>query len=257
MSFFNRVLASIGIGAAKVDTKLEKDTYQIGETVRGVVHLQGGQVEQQVDNIYLNLMTQIVREVDDKKVRENRVLDSYKVTEPVLLKVNEKKEIPFSFTLPYETPITAGRTTVWIKTGVDIKSAVDPTDNDYIKVMPNPIIRTVLDAVAHLGFQLREVECEYSPRMRQHFPVVQEFEFVPRTNFRGSLDELEMVFLARPDQVEVLMEIDKKARGLFGMLEEAMNLDERYVRLRFTQADVQGGVQSVANTLTNIINSKI
>ncbi|MBR8644596.1 sporulation protein [[Brevibacterium] frigoritolerans] len=35
MSFFDKMKASIGIGAAKVDTKLEKDSYKQGETVKG------------------------------------------------------------------------------------------------------------------------------------------------------------------------------------------------------------------------------
>ncbi|MGE7055864.1 sporulation protein, partial [Paenibacillus glucanolyticus] len=36
MSFFNKMLASVGIGAAQIDTHLEKSSYYPGEEVRGV-----------------------------------------------------------------------------------------------------------------------------------------------------------------------------------------------------------------------------
>ena len=35
MSVFNKVLASIRIGSAEVDTKLEKSQYKLGEKVSG------------------------------------------------------------------------------------------------------------------------------------------------------------------------------------------------------------------------------
>ena len=67
MSFFNKIFASVGIGAATVDTKLEKDTAAPGEEVRGVVEVRGGNVDQTIDEIYLMLYTTFVKEVDDKK----------------------------------------------------------------------------------------------------------------------------------------------------------------------------------------------
>jgi len=39
MSFFNKVLASVGIGAATVDTKLERDVVMPGEEIKGVVEI--------------------------------------------------------------------------------------------------------------------------------------------------------------------------------------------------------------------------
>lgn len=41
LSLFNKVLASIGVGAATVDTKLHKSSYTINETVTGVVEVTG------------------------------------------------------------------------------------------------------------------------------------------------------------------------------------------------------------------------
>lgn len=253
MSFFSHVLATIGIGAAKVDTRLAKDTFQVGETISGVVLIQGGHVAQHIDNIYLYLMTQVIKEIDDK-VKENTVLNTFKVTDAMLVQPNEKKEIPFNFVLPYETPISAGNTSIWIKTGLDVKYAIDPTDNDYIKVLPHPITDAVLNAVNELGFKLREVNCEISPWFKDKHPVVQEFEFVPTTNFRDSLDKLELIFLAHTDSIEVFIVIDKKPRNLIGILEEALHFDERYVRLKLSQNDIQ---RNLAEKLADHISNKI
>ena len=55
MSFFNKVLASVGIGSAKVDTKLETDVSTPGRQIKGVVEIQGGSTQQQINDVYLIL----------------------------------------------------------------------------------------------------------------------------------------------------------------------------------------------------------
>lgn len=53
MSFFKKALASIGVGNAKIDARLEKEDWKQGEEVRGEVVLVGGSVEQQIEEIYM------------------------------------------------------------------------------------------------------------------------------------------------------------------------------------------------------------
>ena len=53
MSIFNKVLASVGIGAATVDTKLHKSVYNVNEKVTGIVEVVGGNIPQHIDTIYL------------------------------------------------------------------------------------------------------------------------------------------------------------------------------------------------------------
>ena len=67
MSVFNKVLASVGIGAATVDTKLESEQVVPGEEIKGIVEIQGGNVEQQINEIYLSINTQYVKESNDQK----------------------------------------------------------------------------------------------------------------------------------------------------------------------------------------------
>lgn len=240
MSFFNKALASIGIGSATVDTMLEKSTYQAGEVMRGEIVVQGGNVEQQVDTIFLSVNTTYIRESNDHKHTEVVALQKVKVTEPFVIAAGEKKAIPFSLTLPFETPITAGKTQVWIQTGLDIKNAVDPHDKDYIRVQPTELAAHILDAMNGLGFRLREAECEQAPaRFRGYYPFIQEFEFVPTGQFRGHLDELEIVFLSQTNHsVELLMQIDRKVRGIGSFFSEALDMDESNVRTTITIQDL-------------------
>ncbi len=241
MSIFNKVLASVGIGAATVDTKLDNSRYTAGDVIRGNVEIMGGNVEQNIDAIYLTLYTTYIREADDKKYTDHAAITKFKVNEPFVIGAGERKSIPFSFNLPYTTPVTSGKTRVWVQTGLDIKMAVDPSDKDYIEVKAAPLANEVLRAVEALGFRLKKVDCETAPK-RFHTPhvFIQEFEFAA-TNpaYRSRLDELEVTFLNQSSgSVEVLLQIDRRARGLASFLSEALEMDESFVRLTFTDRDI-------------------
>ncbi|MFH7820505.1 sporulation protein [Neobacillus thermocopriae] len=252
MSFFNKVFASIGIGSATVDTKMEKDTYMPGETVKGVVEIKGGKVEQKVDEIYLTLNSTYLKESDDKKYTVTAVIERIKLITPFTIGVNQRKEIPFSFQLPYDTPLSIGRTKVWVSTGLDIKGGVDPSDKDFLKIVPNPLMAAVFNAVENLGFRIREADCEEAPRrFRGRLPFVQEFEFVPFSGpFRGRLDELEVVFFPSGNgSLDIMLQVDRRARGLAGLFSEALGTDETYVRFNVSNADIP----SIQKQIENII----
>ncbi len=95
MSFFNKVLGSIGIGGAKVDTKLEKSEYTAGEMMTGKVEIYGGKVEQQIDSIYITVNTTYIRESNDKKYTDVAPVIKHKINEPLLIGPDETKSIPF------------------------------------------------------------------------------------------------------------------------------------------------------------------
>lgn len=254
MSFFKKVLASVGIGSATVDTQLYTERLAAGEEVSGVVVITGGQVGQQVDNLYLFVKTQYVREVNDSKVTDVAIIDKILVSRTFTLAPNERREIPFRFRLSDKTPITLHRTPVWIETGLDIKNAVDPTDRDMIEVLPHSHMSTVLDALEQLGFRLREITNDYSPRLGQGLPFVQEFEFVPTSGpFRGLLDELEVLFFLKGDDLELFMEIDRRARGVRGMWEERLNMDESHIRFTIQGDQLRRGSGYIAEQLQQLI----
>jgi sporulation-control protein len=251
MSLFNKFLASVGIGSARVDTKLIRDVVTPGGEIKGIVEIQGGSTDQRIDDIYLALNTTYVKESDDKKYTVSGLIDRFKLTESFTIMANERKEIPFSFILPPDTPISIGKTKIWISTGLDIKNAVDPSDKDYLRVVPNEIMDAVFQAVNGLGFRLREAECQQAPhRLRRRLPFTQEFEFVPSSGpFRGRLDELEVTFFpVSNNELEILMQVDRRVRGLSSLFSEALNMDESNVLLRITRSDIpymQQKIQSV------------
>lgn len=228
MSFVGKFLASIGIGAATVDTKIFGNQFTPGDNVEGIVQIRGGNVEQKINSIYMWLLTKYKKEVDEQTIMTTGTVGHYQITEPLIIKTN--------------TPLTLGKTKVYVETGLDIKKAFDPQDLDYISVVPHPLVAAIFDALKELGFCLRNADCEEAKgfiRKQNRLPFIQEFEFIPISGvFKGKLDELEIVYFLREDEVEVLMEIDRRERGLLGWLSESMDLDESLIRFLVTKRDV-------------------
>jgi sporulation-control protein len=241
MSIMNKVLASVGIGNAKVDTKLNDSIFVSGEYISGEVEVIGGNSEQSIDSIYLTIYTTYERESNDNTYTDSVAITSIKINEPFSIQKGEKKEFSFSFELPLITPVTMGKTRVWIQTGLDIKNSVNPSDKDMIEVRPSKFIQAGLSAAQNLGLKLRKVDCEEAPRAyRGITKFVQEFEFIPMNGpFKGNFDEIEMTFIPKSSsQVELLIQVDRKVRGLGSLFSEAMSMDESFIRLNLTEADL-------------------
>lgn len=233
-----KVLASIGIGNAKVDTKLQSSKFTAGDVVSGVTEIVGGNVDQQIDTIYLTLYTTYLKDAIDKKYYDKAVIARFTISEPFTIAAGERRTIPFSFNLPFTTPITRGKTKVWIQTELDIKRAVDPTDKDYIEVVAAQIAAKVMNSIRALGFRLKSADCERAPsKIKTPHSFIQEFEFnVTNVHYRSYLEELELTFLNQSaNHVELLIQIDRRARGLGGLFTEALDMDETFVRLTFTK----------------------
>ncbi|UVI29175.1 sporulation protein [Paenibacillus spongiae] len=255
MSMFKRMLASVGIGAAKVDLMLHQDVVKAGDMISGIIRIEGGRVDQEVNDVYAFIMTRYLREQNDTKREVEAAVSKFLLAGKFTVKAEQVYEFPVSFQLPANTPVTMGRTPVWIQTGLDINETVDPKDQDRLEVRPHPHSAVILDAVSQLGFRLRKVDCEYAPNYGRTYglPFVQEFEFIPASQFRGQLDELEIVFYPDENGVDLLLQIDRKARGLAGFFSEALDTDERFVRLRFDRNQLASGASFIAGQLADTI----
>ncbi len=256
MSFFGRVLASVGVGSAKLDTVLDKSAYAQGEEIRGAVRLQGGNLEQRIDGIEVSVMTTYTREINDRPIQQTAVVARYRVADAVTVQPQERRELPFSIILPAGVPISIGSGQVWIKTVADIQAAVDPTDEDSIHVIPEAGRKAVLEAIEQIGFRLRKAETVYAPRLGGALAFVQEFEWIPSSGrYRGLLDELELTFVGSPNgEVRLLLQIDRRSSGLAGFFAEATDTDESFVRVTLTRRDLDGGVPHIAGVLQGIID---
>jgi sporulation-control protein len=256
MSVFNKLLASVGIGSAKVDTLLDRTTLRVGETLEGEVHIKGGSTEQQIDSIYLHLMTRYSKQQGDNTTYINVSLAELEVAKPFTLRPGQQIDVPVSLTVPLTTPVTMGRIPVWLKTGLDIDYAIDPKDTDQLEILPHPNMEQVLRAVTHMGFRPKTTTCEYNPRLARGVPFVQELEFYPPPSYGIGIRELELVFFHNPQGLEVLFEVDRRGRGLGGLVQRALDMDERWHRLHLSQEELGRGrdylVQQLSSTLAKL-----
>jgi sporulation-control protein len=253
MSFFNQVLASIGIGSAKVDTVLSRSMVRVGDKLEGAVHIQGGNAQQDISSIYLALMTQYIQQQGDSTTRVNTAVGRWEVSSPLSIRPGQKVEVPFSVPVPLNAPVSLGRTPLWLQTGLDIDNAVDPGDKDRLQVLPHPYMEAVLEAVKDMGFMFKEATCEHNRRLGRGAPFVQEIEFRPGSG-GGRVKELELVCFVNPTGVEVLVEVDRRAKGLQGLLETALDMDERKQFLRLSREELEQGSKYIRGQLANIIN---
>ena len=228
----DKILASIGIGAARVDARMKDAGVRQGEELSGEVHVIGGNVEQSISQIYMYLYTEYYRETNGGQSRQKEVLASYRVSDSLIIRPAETKVIPFRLRVPYHAPISFNTQRIYLSTGLDIEMAVDPKDKDLITVLPDPLLEQILQEAEHLGFRHTSESgyCEYKRHIHRMVPFVQEFELAPTSLFKEELDEIELIFDVHLEGVDVLLEVGHKARGVADLLEDILGLDERYVR---------------------------
>jgi sporulation-control protein len=249
---FKKLLSSIGVGGARVDTRLHADSFVPGGEVSGETHIVGGSDAQEFNRIYLAVSTRYKHE---DSTHEHTLVE-HDIAGRMQIGAGEERSVPFSFRLPFETPLSLGHHGVTVHTGLDISGAIDPSDADGIQVSPHPLQQAVLSAAQNLGFGLRQVENEYAPRKGAPLPFVQQLEFRPGGRYAGRLEELELVFKLRGDDaLEVLVELDRRAGGIGGLLESALEMNERVSRLTVTRSDAERG--AVEGMLAQLIDGHI
>ncbi|MET3196283.1 sporulation protein [Gottfriedia sp. OAE603] len=249
MGLFKNTLARVlGIGGTRIDTKLEKTEYQAGERVKGELHIKGGKVKQELESVFLHVMTDYEVESNDKTYHQNGTLQKVIVSVDRVINASEEVVIPFFFTLSENTPVSLHKSHIWIKTHLEIDKAVDQYDADGIQVIPSIGLKTVIQALQEEGFVLRESE-----NKKKFGKIIQEFEFYPMNGeFRGKLDELEVNYLSFDKTVDIVLQVDRKAKGLTGLFSDSLGTDEINVRISFSKEQITDK-QFVRNSLMNAI----
>ncbi|MFP7479070.1 sporulation protein [Terribacillus saccharophilus] len=262
MSIFNKLIASVGIGSAKVDTKIRNNYFVQGEILDGVVEIKGGVTDQEIDSIKLKLMTVYGHEDSDRLSRA--VVYTHKVNEPFIISKGERKEIPFAFRIPLDAPITMqdpetfkNVPPVWIDTDVDVKNAVDLSDIDHISIEPTEVHETIIDAIKVIGFRFRQMENQKPPYgIKIARPYIQQYEFIPtHGRYLKKLDELEVYILQDEYETTIHFEIDKRSRGMFSSLVENLNLDEHRGSVTFKNEEILSNRSLVSDKFDEIIES--
>jgi sporulation-control protein len=227
----SKFLSSVGIGSAEVDTILPTDTVAPGQSLDATVEVEGGSSEQDVEQISFALVTKYQTE----EGYSSGTIDRFALAEDFTISPEESRTESVTVDVPYRTPLTMGRTEVWVKTGLDIDWAIDPKDKDYLEVRPDDRLQALIDAVEELGFSFHTADVMSSTHgafTARSF--VQELEFKPRSGpFSGRLDEIEIVPMPSADGIEVVVEVDKRG----GLFEEMGDWDESKTSLQFDHAD--------------------
>ncbi|ATJ82525.1 sporulation protein [Halomonas beimenensis] len=252
---FDKLMAAVGIGSARVDTLLESDAAEAGGLLKGEVLIKGGEVSQDLDALVLDLASEAIKEVDDKRVRIGHPWASVEVCGAMSIGPGDTRRVPFEVTLPLLSPLSVGRShpKTWVATRADIAMALDPRDKDPLRILPGPVHRAAFEAMERLGFVMTGAPLELS-RRNPATGCLQEFEFKPAPGSRfGHLDEAEIAFLpsSRGAGLDLLVQRDTRATGLGSLLSEMAGTDERFYRLPLggheTAEELRRQLESVLN----------
>jgi len=211
---FKKMMRAFGAGGPTVDTVLANPNTRPGLSLDGQVHIVGGDHDVTIEQVVLGLVTRVESEHGDGFVEFHR----QPVSGGFVLAKGERRDLPFSFPVPWETPVTdvygqrLSGMTMGLRTELAVAKAVDKGDLDQVAVHPLPAQERILEAFARLGFRFARADLEHGGiyGVRQQLPFYQEIEFYPPPQYAGAINEVEVTFVADPAGVEVILEFDKR-----------------------------------------------
>ncbi|WP_028116371.1 sporulation protein [Ferrimonas senticii] len=219
---FSKLMASVGIGAAKVDTIIHTERLYPGQPFDIEIVIEGGKVDQQINGLTLALMVQAEVESGDHEGLQSLVLHDWHLNESFTIGAGEIVRDSFQLQLPLETPLTLlprcrNQTHVWLQTGLDIASGVDGSDKDFLPVAPVPAMSNVMAAIEGLGFALYSADVEKGQLRGSGFystlGCYQELEYRPASFGNIAIKELELSFVLADNALHLLVEVDRHFRG--------------------------------------------
>ncbi|MFJ9192609.1 sporulation protein [Streptomyces globisporus] len=218
---FKKLLGALGVGGPSVDTVLHPGPALPGGPLSGEVRLRVGGSEVTVDRISLLLVARVEREGQEEEDEGTVVLERFTVGGGFRLAEEADHTVPFTVTLPWETPITElhGQhlgPVLGIRTELEIAGARDKGDLDALAVGPLPAQEAILEAFGQLGYAFRSADLElgHIRGTGQQLPCYQEIEILPPAGHAHTVNEIEVTFIAAPGGLEIVIEADKRA-GLF------------------------------------------
>ncbi|MFG2116129.1 sporulation protein [Streptomyces sp. NPDC048718] len=227
---FKRLLGSLGVGGPAVDTVLDPGAVTPGGQLGGQVHLRGGGAEFTIEHITLELVARVEAEHAEGESEGTVVFHRHVVGGNFRLGAQERRSVPFSFPLPWETPVTElhGQSlgvVLGVRTELGIAGARDKGDLDPLAVRPLPAQEAVLEALGELGFGFKSADLElgHIGGSGQQLPFYQEIELVPAPRYTHRMNELEVTFLAGPAGVDVVLEADRRG-GFLSSGDDALSL---------------------------------
>ncbi|MFW5415685.1 sporulation protein [Nocardiopsis sp. CNT-189] len=168
MEFGRRLLATLGIGGAKVYSE-PVGPVRPGEVLRGSVLIAGGDAAQRIDDLTVGLQA---RAMMDKGETEWDVILEFArahVETGIDIASGERKKLDFELAVPYEAPLTRLDGTpisgmgVGLDTRLHLHGAVDAADLDPVDVEPLPAQLAVVEALRERGAELERAVLHRGP----------------------------------------------------------------------------------------------
>jgi sporulation-control protein len=128
-----KFLSTIGIGSMKVDTVVDKRDVAHGEALSGTIYIEGGQSEQEIEYIKLEVMKRIVahREDSDFDVTDS-IVAKHTIEMVGSVKSKETRMVPFELMPDERWDSQDASVKLFLRTSVNISNAVDVQDEDEI-----------------------------------------------------------------------------------------------------------------------------
>ncbi|OLF16905.1 sporulation protein [Actinophytocola xanthii] len=218
---FQKVMASFGQGGATVDARLLDRSVRPGGTLRGEVQLVGGQVDQEIESLGVTLLARVEQGDGEQPTLVDLPFQEVRLAGRELVRAGATITVPFEVRMSWETPVTTvfGRyltgMAVGLQTNLNIsRTVVDPQDVDAVAIEPLPAQHRLLDAMTRLGFTFRSASLVRNrlDGVDQQLPFFQEIDFAPSSSFAGVFNEVAVTFLARPGDVQVVLDVNKRVR---------------------------------------------
>jgi sporulation-control protein len=215
---FKRLLQAMGVGGPSVETVLANPNCRPGGYLDGRVEVIGGEHSVDVEYVAVGLRTRVEVEGGDAEYSADQEFHRQRLTGSFRLDRGARHDIEFHFNVPWETPITElyGQhlhgMAMGLATELEVARAVDSSDLDTVAVHPLPAQEHILDALLRLGFRFRRADVERGRvhGVHQELPFYQEIEFYPPATYASAINELELTFLATPQLLQVVLEVDKR-----------------------------------------------
>ena len=125
-----KYMALLGVGSARIDLILEKDTYVMGEQVKGVFVIKGGLIGQQLKRIECDL----VMSEDVNSKRDEKVVDSMTIFTTKYIESNAENHIPFTFRIP-QSLHSDSLVSYRFKSRMAFNEGVESLDHDIIRIV--------------------------------------------------------------------------------------------------------------------------
>lgn len=222
---FQKVMASIGSGGATVDATITDRAIRPGGLLRGQVDLVGGRVDQAVESLSVSMLAKVEVTGNGTANGQTGVVDlpfqTLRLGGNATIRPGERQTIPFQLAVPWEVPVTtvggqqlAGMA-IGLQTSVEIANTMaDPHDVDAVVVEPLPAQQRILDALGRLGYRFSGagLRKDQVRGVEQQLPFHQEIRFAPPQQLAPVFQELTLTFLARQQDVQVVLDVTRTAR---------------------------------------------